>query len=337
MKKTLIASAVAAAALSTSAFAMDPASELAAKLDSMPTVYGNIQLAAIYADGETSVKGTPGSTTGASAYEFIDNGSTIGFKHSHEIAPGVTGYLKAEFEFDGDRQKGAGNGLNRGDQAYIGAKGDFGDVKAGSYDTIVEDAIDDAVADLFEALYGTDSFTPTDEGDTITYTTPSMSGFKVAVAAQVNGENDNTTKKNGRIASMAVASYEMDQTKVSLAFDSADNTDQKSVYGLAVTQGLGDLTVGASYQTQDDMGDIYSLSGVYVMGANQFILAYQYGDYDNKVAIADSNRLTAQALHNVSDNMYVYVEAQLADTSAQSVGGTEFEGTSMALGATYVF
>ena len=87
MKKTLIASAVAAT-LSTSAFAMDSASDLAAKLDSMPTVYGNIQLAYYYADSD------PGTYGNA----LVDNGSTIGLKHEHEIAPGLTGFLKIELD-----------------------------------------------------------------------------------------------------------------------------------------------------------------------------------------------------------------------------------------------
>ena len=70
MKKTLLASAIAVATFSGSALAQETmsASELAAKMDSMPTVYGNIQYV-LYHD---SVKG------GSSEVEHADNGSTIG-------------------------------------------------------------------------------------------------------------------------------------------------------------------------------------------------------------------------------------------------------------------
>ena len=85
MKKTLIASAIAAATFSGSVFAQAEmsASELAAKMDSMPSVYGNIQ----YVLKHTNVDG------GGSEVEHADNGSTLGVKHDHEIAPGITGFL----------------------------------------------------------------------------------------------------------------------------------------------------------------------------------------------------------------------------------------------------
>ena len=54
-------------------------------MDSMPSVYGNIQYVVTHAN----VDG------GGSALEHADNGSTLGVKHDHEIAPGVTGFFQA--------------------------------------------------------------------------------------------------------------------------------------------------------------------------------------------------------------------------------------------------
>jgi|TARA_B000000557_G_scaffold254222_1_gene244117 predicted porin len=90
MKKTILASAIAAATFSGAALAEPTlsASELAAKMDSMPSVYGNIQYVVTHAN----VDG------GGSALEHADNGSTLGVKHDHEIAPGVTGFFKLELE-----------------------------------------------------------------------------------------------------------------------------------------------------------------------------------------------------------------------------------------------
>jgi predicted porin len=46
--------------------------------------------------------------------------------------------------------------------------------------------------------------------------------------------------------------------------------------------------------------------GVYTLGANQFALSYQLNDDDKT---GDKNdTISVQALHNLSDNMYVFVE-----------------------------
>jgi len=79
MKKTLIASAIAAISFSGVALAQD---------SNMPTVYGNIQLAVVYDDVKD----------GGNSIDHADNGSTIGVKHDHMIAPGITGFFKAELD-----------------------------------------------------------------------------------------------------------------------------------------------------------------------------------------------------------------------------------------------
>src|SRR5690606_33042455 len=109
MKKTLIASAVAAATFSGAALAQE---------SNLPTVYGNIQ----YVVKHTNVDG------GGSSVEHADNGSTLGVTHDHEIAPGVTGFFKVELEGNAD-DKANSEGLSKLDEAYIGVKGDnFGKV-----------------------------------------------------------------------------------------------------------------------------------------------------------------------------------------------------------------
>ncbi|MDX5300129.1 MAG: porin, partial [Gammaproteobacteria bacterium] len=93
MKKTLIATAIAASMASFAVSAADA------------KIYGNIQLALPYADTETG-------TETESSYGLKDNGSTIGIKGSHEIAPGLKGFFKAELEFAAD-DKAASKGLNK--------------------------------------------------------------------------------------------------------------------------------------------------------------------------------------------------------------------------------
>ena len=323
MKKTLIASAVA---LATLASASAGAQELQA-----PKVYGNLQLILAHEDVESDNPEVDGHSLGMG-----DTGSTIGFSHEHEIQPGLKAFAKAEFEFLADEQKGNGRGLNRGDQAFIGLQGDFGTVKVGSYDTIYDDAISDTVYDLFEDVGDNYLTAGTTEGDTITYYSPVYSGLQLAGAVQVNGDDGEDHSL------MLVASYELDSnTKIAFAFDSADNAPRNvedddevgSAFGVSIAHTLGDIRVAASYETQSDYGDLLGLSGVLTMGKNQFIAAVQYGMPDDD-GTDDSLVLSLQALHNLSSNMYVYVEAEWADNWDFEDGA---ERKALVLGATYVF
>ncbi|MDX1756782.1 MAG: porin [Marinobacter sp.] len=318
MKKTLIASAIAAASVVSANAAAAEA-----------TVYGNVQLATSYADVETTVGGVSSKAHG---YEFADNGSTIGLKGSHEIAPGLEGFFKAELEFDAD-DKSSSDGLGSLDEAYVGLKGDFGKVWAGSDDTVYEDAIN--INDYFE-FYGVSDLGGTGEGDMIQYSSPSFGGLVLSGGVQINGEGDSKGKGDANLPYVLTAAYSLSEdTTVALGVDSNDggaSADNENAYGISVSQSLDALTVSAAFETVKDSVDKASLLGVYSMGANNFALAYEFADFDDDTEV---NRVLAQALHNLSDNMYVYVEGEWADAEVDS--DNSVEGTGVALGATYVF
>jgi len=324
MKKTLIASAVAAATLSSTAFAMDPASALAERLDSMPEFYGNIQLAWA---GETTDNGT----TETSVNEFADNGSTLGIKHDHAITDGVTGFLKAEFHFDADDKANESLGEDL-DEAYIGIKGDFGSAQLGTDDTVYE-WVD--MMDMYEYAGLEGDLATQKEGDNFQYYSPEMSGLTVGVTIPV----DSDSNFGGAIA----AKYAMDSLEVVLAYGLAreeGGVDDGDAIGIAASYGIDDLTLSAQYETKDestsgadDGGDYYGLMAQYAMGANNFALGYQSIETDASND-EDESGIYVQALHNVSDNMYVYLE-YLTKTD---VGGTkDLDVETLALGATYAF
>lgn len=77
MKKTLIASAIAAATFSGSVLAQSA---------NLPTLYGNIQFAVAH----DNVDG------GTSEVNHFDNGTTIGILHDHEVSPGITGFFRLD-------------------------------------------------------------------------------------------------------------------------------------------------------------------------------------------------------------------------------------------------
>ncbi len=324
MKKTLIASAVAAATLSSTAFAMDPATQLAERLDSMPEFYGNIQLA--WANQETETSGVESSTN-----ELQDNGSTFGIKHDHAITEDITGFLKAEFHFDGDDSStDSGLGENM-DEAYIGIKGDFGSVQLGSDDTVYE-WVD--VMDMYEfaGLEGDLAFQK--EGDNLQYYSPELAdGLTLGVTLPI----DSDSNFGGALA----AKYAIDNMEFVLAYGMGreETADIGDSIGFAATVGLEDLTLSFQYETKSEDGnsdngtDYFGLMGQYAMGANNFALGYQMKSFDASGA-EDESGIYVQALHNLSDHMYIYLEY----LTRSDVGGVENdESDTLALGATYAF
>ena len=85
--------------------------------------------------------------------------------------------------------------------------------------------------------------------------------------------------------------------------------------------------------------------GVYTLGKNQFAVAYEYQEADN--SNSDKNdTITLQALHSLSDNMYVYVEGYIGggdevygyDSNGNGTNDAFTDERSVAaVGATYYF
>lgn len=326
MKKTLIASAIAAATFSGA---------VAAQESNLPTVYGNIQYVVYHAD----VKG------GENGLEHADNGSTLGVKHDHEIAPGVTGFFKLELEGLAADDKDRETGLEDVDEAYIGVKGDsFGQVWVGSDDSTYESAID-KIANFYEfAAYNFGGGYETGEGDLIQYQTPSFGGLTLGAAVQVNGDLDDATlpDKSGEKSYpyQLAATYAVDNLELALAMDSNDGAggpNNENTYGLRATFDMDALSLTGQYQTRKDVGDRYGVHAVYAMGANQFAASYEL-DVADDANDTERDTLTLQALHNLSDHMYVYVEGYMGagDDGVYGVAD-ENERSAVAVGGVYYF
>lgn len=323
MKKTLIASAVAAATFSGAALAQEA---------NLPTVYGNIQLAYMYSDYD-----------GANNQDLFDNGSTLGVKHSHEIAPGIEGFFKAELEFDADN-KATSDGLSGFDEAYIGVKGDsFGQVWVGSDDSTYESAIDE-IANYYEvASQSIGGSYDTGEGDLIQYRTPSFGGLTFGGAVQVNGDADGGEKS---YPYQLAAMYEMNGLELAVAMDSNDSNtgystnaedsslNNENTYGVRASYSMNNLRVTGQFQTRDEFGDLYGLFGSYALGSNTFAASWEHLSPDNDDD--DLDVFTVQALHNLSDHMYVYVEGYLGQQDDYNAVNSD-ERSDIAVGGTYYF
>lgn len=353
MKKTLLASAIAAATFSGAAFAQTMTPEdMAKRLDTMPTFYGNIQYAYTYNDNDVD-----GVSSGHS-----DNGSTIGLTHSHAITSDVEGFFKIELEGIGADNKATSNGIASLDEAYIGVRGDrFGQVWIGSDDTIYEALIGDYGNWVFEvAGLNTYSSATTGEGDLVQYKSPSFGGVTLFAAIQINGDDEAGGKS---YPYQLGASYSMDALTVSVAMDSndgntgysstaLDNSNENS-YGIAVEYVIDQLVLDAYYDSRkglDNPGtaafdldfdgeegrDQFGVMATYNLGANTFRAAYEMTSAD--AGDLEVNVFTLQALHNLSDNMYVYTEAVRRDRENKNqTVSLEDEDNQLNVGAVYYF
>ena len=305
MKKTLIASAVAAATLSTGVMAADA---------QQASIYGSVEVAYTNTD-----------TNGASTNGVGDNGSTLGFTHSHMISEGVTGFMKAEFGFAADETTA---GINGSDEIYVGVKGDFGSVQYGVDDTVIEwtDVVDTSEAVGIQGEIASDS-----EVENVQYVSPEIAeGLIIGVTIPVESQSD--------FAGGIAAKYSMDNLEVAAAYSMGrDNSGAANTGGaedtvsISAVYSMDDVTVMGQYETQKDTADYIGVQGMYAMGVNQFALGYGMKANDGGT---DETTIALQALHNVSDHMYVYLE-YATTTDADNTPGKDVD--QLAIGATYGF
>lgn len=343
MKKTILASAIAAATFSGAAMAGAHAEK------NLPTVYGNIQYV-LYHD---NIDG------GNSAVEHADNGSTLGVLHDHEIAPGLTGFFRLEIDRLGADDISTQEAF-RVDQAYIGVRGDnFGQLWVGTSDTVYERAVTE-ISEFYEvALLNQRVNYDTGEGDTVQYLSPNFGGLTIGAAVQINGDGDPQVDKKSYPWQLA-AMYEVDALELAFAIDSNDggraydafgdgaiaSVNNENTYGLRASYNLDNLRLTGEFHTRKDVADTFGVMGVYTLGKNQFALSYEMTQYDDDYAGVnaadlagnDVDTVTLQALHNLSDHMYVYFEGYLGGGDNGVYGVEDKSERSIAsVGAVYYF
>ncbi len=218
MKKTLLATAIAGAMAASGAQAATVYNQDGTKLD----IYGNIQIA--YTDIDNA--------DGDSQDGIGDNGTTFGFAAEHVIYDGLTGYLKLELDdIKADEMATATDDDDAGDTAYIGLKGNFGDVRLGSYDQLIDDWIQDPLTnnEYFDAtdstsLHGDGSNQQTDK---VTYTSPSFGGLQFAVGSQYKGDNDSADsyadEGDSNASFFGGAKYTAGAFSIAAVYDNLDN------------------------------------------------------------------------------------------------------------------
>ncbi|MFK4016194.1 porin [Cobetia marina] len=333
MKKTLLATAIAGAAAlaATSASAATVYNQDGTKLD----IYGNVQLAYLYVD---QLGGDPESELG-------DNGSTFGAKGEHKINDDIVGYFKAEWEYDADESKGGGNGLNDGDQSYVGAKGSFGDARIGSWDQLMDDWIQDPISnneyfDLTDSSTQIDGDSQTREGNKLQYMSPVMGGLQFAVGSNFegDGEDENVTDSN-QASFFAGAKYTVGGFSVAGVYDNLDQFeatngsdigDQYGITGQYTVDALRIAVKAERFAGEEDDTDVdyYGIGARYGYGMGDVYGGYQYVDAEDNSTLASDNggddsfnEFNLGVTYNISSAMYTYIEYAQYDRSGDAGDG----------------
>jgi predicted porin len=302
MKKTIIASAIAAVVAAPAAFA-------------------DIKI------------------SGAAQQEFLDiDGSTVGyqsdsaydlnFSASEDLGNGMKAFAAISLQSDYDNSTTNG----RNDQK-LGLSGDFGTITVGKIETYTEGKISAmASVDSSESLgiepgKGGDR---SSKGGSIQYVSPSMNGLTLALTCQAL--EDNTTASN--------KGDDCDTTDVAVAYTNgaltvkAGNTEylnssagaKNDATAIAVSYKMGDLYLVAVDQDFTDNGvskDAYMVGAKYTMGNNTFGIGMMNTDTS---ATADEDQMIFDFTHNLSKNVAVYV------THHQDDNGTSADVDSTAVG-----
>ncbi len=335
MKKTLLATAIAGAMCASAAQAATVYNQEGTQLD----IYGNLQFA--YSNVNNA--------NGDSEDQIQDNGSTIGFKGQHIINPGLTGYFKYELEADADEIKN-GNGIDTGDQAFMGLQGNFGDARIGSWDPLIDDWIQDPVSnneyfDLTDSnslITGADGAntqenTNTDrEGDKVQYMSPSFGGLQFAVGTQYKGDAEAENVSNsGNASFFGGAKYTMGAFSVAAVYDNLDNYDGE----ITGSQYYSDLNGDGQRNVDEDgnptepavgdfdAGDQYGVTFEYTMEQLRVALKYERYESGNTDYLPDENRYALGARYGYGYGD-IYGGYQYVDVGGSDIGDTIQEGTS---------
>ena len=222
-------------------------------------------------------------------------------------------------------------------------KGDFGSIQVGSDDTVYEQFVN--ITDTSEQIGISGNLTTIGEGDNAQYV-GTFDAIKVGVTYKIDG--DSTTTRGTQLA----AAFETEEFYVAAAYSMASDAEKdatnpgkekgQDAIGVAAAMMMGDLTLQAQWEDKDDSesnakdgGDYIGVQALYNMGAATFAAGYGiYGTNSTAADKDDQSDIYLQALYNVSDNMYVYLEANMSDNYGND---KDVENTATAIGATYYF
>lgn len=275
MKKSALALAVAAALVGFGT---------AAHADT--TLYGSARVSLDYDDNDTTYAqgSVPGTiipvVPGNQAWDIFNNSSRLGVRGEEDLGGGLSAIYQYEFGVDMTE----GGNLNSNRPKWVGLKGGFGSVTAGTQWTPYYNVI--GIGDIFNSskVFDDDTYLGNTFGlrmdNSVIYTTPNFSGFSAQAMLVFNGScspSDPTTP-----ADLCKTS---DTNKLP-----GNLSDDLDMWNIGVSYKNGPFFVGGTYMGLEGSefsdfvtkptydGDQWGLAFGYNSGPIAVTLAYENGD-----------------------------------------------------------
>lgn len=291
-------------------------------------LYGKASLAIAYEDTDFATE---------DELDVTSRASRIGVKGEHELTETLTAVYQVELEVDLDGSSGTSSGdFLKERNTYIGIKGAFGTLLAGTHDTPMKQA--EGSVDLFsdreDINVVLDHYVDVQERETefLGWYSPAYNGIKLSVATMNGKTGTNLGDAWSVSATLGDKSLKSADYYLAFAFDDAVDGDDTSVVRVAGSTGFGPTVVGAIVeQAEDSNGDDQFrlvLSGSYKMGNNKLLL--QYVDAEDVGSKESSNNITLGLDHSLSSDAKAYVMGGLRDIEG-------IETTYLSVGLEYKF
>jgi predicted porin len=223
-----------------------------------------------------------------------DRNADIVFKASEDLGNGMKAFATINQMFDTDD---SGNSVTTNGLAFLGLSGDFGTISMGLQEMLIEShAAAMAANDASDYLSNeVDTAIGAGAEHTVTYLSPSFNGITVGLGAQGDsGASDDLDDTE------IMVQYSNGPLLVRLA-QATDHSASQDDTIMGVQYTMGDLTVGVVNQNSDAAsGDEMWMGAKYVMGANTFAISANSSDDS-----ANDDRIISVS-HAMSKNVSVY-------------------------------
>jgi predicted porin len=301
MKKTALFLAMSTAAV----FAQAETVEV-----KLPTFYGKMNVTQDFIQQEDA----------GNYSELNSNASRLGLKGDFALNDEITAIYQAEYQIDVDGDDGAFSMRN----TFIGAKGGFGKVQAGIFDSALKasqgkvDQFNDMKADIKNYVTNSDNRVK----NVVRYQSPKMGGV-VLTADHINAE---AVDVNNGLSFSAV--FSNDTLYGAVAHDS-----EVEGMGISVTRVTGQvsvdaITLGALWETEDRNGD--TADGMMISAAlkleNAVTLKGQFSssdiswDKDSSTRVEGATQITLGADYKLAKNAKVFGYVSDVDTDNNGAG-----------------
>lgn len=229
------------------------------------TLYGGIGFSTTFSDSKT--------------YDLETEGSKFGIQGTEDLGNGLQAVYKLEFNFNSDDNlEKHGDGVFGTRYAYVGLKGDFGQVLLGKQNNLYKGGVN--YNDIFNNVFmGKNmSFTSKVGGSRIakmiSYTSPKFNGFQFAVGGALDGSGDvfKDGDKNSFRAAQAQVIYDLNgfHAGVAYAWKNQPSKVARELVGGSIGYSNDTFQIGFGAEHAAKVGEVYNIAGQYAVGDNTF-------------------------------------------------------------------